>query len=175
MKKILLVLLTVLLLTGCGKKVEEQGNNIQEPKLAEDEIVLENIKYKFDQDANYNGINYKVASNLRVRDSGNAMNYFSEEIDGSSYFVFRIFYYKNKDINYAIKDTTDNNYLEKKEVTIDDKTYTVVRFKNPIGDEIYTDMLYYRNKKDTYAYCFTAKIDLTELEELFLKNVVYPE
>ena len=171
MKKYLLVLLTVLLLVGCRKKEEV----VESKKLAEDEVILENITYKFDQDAEYHGLNYKVAKNLRLRDTGNAYNYFSEEIDGSSYFVFRIFYYGNKDIDYAVKDTTDNTFDSRKETKVGDLDYTVVRFKNPIGENTYTNIYYYKNNNDVYAFCFTSKIDISRLEEVFLKYVIYPD
>jgi hypothetical protein len=171
MKKLLVVLFTILLLVGCGKKEE----TIESKKLADDEVMLEEILYKFDQDAEYHGLKYKVASNLRLRDTGNAYNYFSEEIDGSSYFVFRIFYYGNKDIDYAVKDTTDNTFDSRKETKVGDLDYTVVRFKNPIGENTYTNIYYYKNNSDVYAFCFTSAIDVSRLEEVFLKHVIYPD
>ncbi len=172
-KKILfiVVILSFIVFYGCGKK-EEVKNETQVEQLAEDEVILENIKYKLEQDDSYYGINFKVASNFRKRDFGNAMNYFSEEIDGSSYFVTRIFYYKNKSIDYAINDST-TSYDKKYETTIDDKTYTVVHFINPTGKDVQTYLYYYKNKNDVYAYCFTASIDLTRLIEIFLKQIVY--
>ena len=173
MKKILLVLLTVLLLVGCGKKSEEKN---EEPKgLAEDEVILENITYKFDQDDEYHGLKYKIASNLRKRDTGNAYNYFSEEIDGSSYFVFRIFYYPNRDIDYAIKDSVANEHLEEYDTKVGDLDYRVVRFKNSLGEKTYTNMYYHKNNNDVYAYCFTAEMDISELEKVFLERVIYPD
>ena len=112
-KKILfiVVILSFIVFYGCGKK-EEVKNETQVEQLAEDEVILENIKYKLDQDDSYYGINFKVASNFRKRDFGNAMNYFSEEIDGSSYFVTRIFYYKNKSIDYAQKEDDIENFIK---------------------------------------------------------------
>ena len=171
MRKVLSVILIVLslfMVTGCEKKEPNKKEEI----LAEDEVVLEGINYKLDQDESGYGINYKIATNLRKVDTGNALNYFSEKIDGESYFVFRIFHYKNKSIDYAIKDTTteyDNKYTTK----INDLDYTVVHFVNPIGVNVETKIYYYKNKKDVYAFCFTSAIDVTRLEEVFLKQVVY--
>ena len=166
---VLLVLFIALIITGCSKK-----DNPKKDELANDEVILENIKYKLDQDTSEYGLNFKIAENFRKRDTGNAINYFSEEIDGSSYFVIRIFRYKNKDINYAIKDTT-SSYDKKYEKQIGDKTYTVVHFVNPIGNNVETELFYYTSNKTTYAYCFTANasLDLTRLQEIFLNNIVY--
>ncbi len=166
MKKILLILIVLLMFVGCGKKKEEG------PTIADDEVILENIMYKLNQDENGYGINYKIASNFRKVDSGNALNYYSEKIDNQSYFVIRVFRYKNKNIDYAIKDTTtqyDNKYVTK----IGDLDYTVVHFINPIGENVETNIFYYTYNKNTYVYCFTASIDLTRLEEIFLKQVNY--
>ena len=113
MKKSLLIIIMVLsifLITGCGKK--ENKNNEPKNTLAEDEVVLENIKYKSDQDDSEYGIDYKIASNFRKTVLVNAVNYYSEKINDVSYFVIRIFHYNKKSIDYAIKDTTDNNRFE---------------------------------------------------------------
>ena len=164
--KILLILSLLLMLFGCKKKEEEIP-------LADDEVILEGIKYKLNQDDSEYGIKYKVASNFRKSSMINAFNYFSEKIDDESYFVIRILHYKNKDVNYAIKDSTENKYDKKWTTKIGDLDYTVVRFKNPIGNEVYTNIYYYRNKKDTYAFVFTAQIDLTRLENIFLSQIEY--
>ncbi len=164
MKKLLLMILTVLLLVGCNKKVEE--------KMPEDEVILENIKYKLNQDDSTYGIKYKIASNFRKTDTGNAINYFSEKIDGASYFVFRIFYYKNKSIDYAIKDSTIT-YDRKWETKVGDLDYTVVHFINPTNDGSQTNIYYYKHNNDVYAFCFTAIIDLSKLEDVFLKQIAY--
>ena len=166
--KIFCILFIMICIIGCKKKEEVK----EEPLLAEDEVILENIKYKFDQDSSEYGINFKLSSNLRRVDNGNTISYFSEKINDRSYFVFRLFHYKNKDIDYAIKDST-SQYDNKYEKEIGDKKYTVVHFKNPIGDNVETNIYYYKNKNDVYAFCFTSSIDLSRLEEVFLKSIVY--
>ena len=168
--KILLVLSFVVLLFGCNKKEEE---TIKEEKLAEDEVVLENIKYKLDVEDKGYKIKYKVANNFRKVVLDNAINYYSEKIDNSSYFVIRIFYYKDKNIKYAIKDSTNNDYEKKWKTKVNDLDYTVVRLKNPIGDEVYTNLYYHKTKKGTYAFVFTGAIDLNRLENIFLSNIDY--
>ena len=165
--KLFLMISIVFLLIGCGKKEEVK----KEPPLADDEVILENIKYKLDQDETGYGIKYKIASNFRKTVLTNAINYFSEKIDNQSYFVIRIFHYKNKDIKYAIKDSTNNKYEKKWNTKINDLDYTVVRLKNPIGDEVYTNLYYHRYKKDTYTFLFTSNIDLSRLENILLKQI----
>ena len=165
--KLLLVFIILITIVGCKKKEE---NN--EPKLADDEVVLVGIKYKLNKEDSEYGIKYKIASNFRKTVLTNAINYFSETIDNQTYFVIRIFQYKNKDIKYAIKDSTDE-YLEKKDVKVGDLDYTLVRFKNPVGEDTYTNIYYYTHKKTTYAFVFTASIDLSRLENIFLTQIEY--
>ena len=165
--KIFVLLFVCICLIGCGKK-----NNQEENKLQDDEVVLEGIKYKLDQDASEYGIKYKIASNFRKTDTGNAINYFSENIDGQAYFVYRIFYYKNKSIDYAIKDSIIS-YDKRYDVKVGDLDYTVVHFVNPIGENVETYIYYYKHNKDVYAFCFTASIDLSRLTDIFLKSIIY--
>ena len=167
--KLLLIVSLVFMLCSCKKKEEVP----KEPPLAEDEVILEGIKYKLDLDDGEYGIKYKIANNFRKSTMINAINYFSEKINDESYFVIRLLKYKNKDVKYAIKDSTDNTYDKEWDTKINDLDYKVVRFKNPIGNEVYTNIYYHRHKKTTYAFVFTAAIDLTELEEKFLSRVEY--
>ena len=123
---IILVLLFAITLTGCGKKEEKKKEEKQEEQLASDTVILEGITYKLDQDDTGYGIKYKVASNFRRSDLINAINYFSEKINDSSYFVIRIYRYQNKDIEYAIKDSVSE--VEKREqVMVGDKEYAGLR------------------------------------------------
>ncbi len=163
---IVFIILFSLVLTGCGKKEEKE----KEERLPDDTVVLEGITYKLDQEDTGYGIKYKIASNFRRSDMVNAINYFSEKIGDSSYFVIRIYQYPNKDIEYAIKDSVDN--VEKREiVTVGDKEYTKVYFTNYNGAK--THLYYYKYDKTVYTFVFTASIDLSRLEDIFLKGVVY--
>ena len=105
----------------------------------------------------------------------NVINYFSEKINGSSYFVIRIYEYKGKDIEYAINDSVDKDLIEtREEVDIGNDKFTKVHFKNSIGDAE-TDLFYKTHNNVTYTFVFTASIDLSRLENIFLTNVEYPE
>jgi predicted small lipoprotein YifL len=178
MKKVfslLLVLLFVFTLTGCGcsrKEKEPEPQKEEEPALADDELLFDGILYKFNKTEKHYGISYKVSENMRLWDSGNAYNYFSvkheNEVDA---FIIRVFYYKNKSVAYAIKDTTDNVYESKTSVKLDGRKYTKVHLKNPGGATTY--LFYYKHKKDVYAYCFTSLEEVERLESIFLKSVKY--
>ena len=111
LKIFLLFILVFLCVAGCVKKEKEEKKDIA---LLEDEVILENIKYKLDQDENEYGIKYKIASNFRKTTLSNAINYFSEDINENPYFVIRIFYYKNKSIDYAIM--MQQNLMIKKKI-----------------------------------------------------------
>ena len=173
MKKIYIVLILVFglfIISGCENKKEEEIQKQDEIKLADDEVELEGIKYKLDQDDSSYTIKYKVASNFRKSTMINAVNYFSEKINDNEYFVIRILHYDNKSIEYAINDSTES-YDKKEEITIGDKTYTVVHFMNFANADV--NIYYYKNKKEVYAYVFTGRDDLTRLVEIFLKSIQY--
>ena len=162
MKKFLLLFIIVIsLLTGCGKKTDE---------LAPNEVILEGIKYTLNQDDSEYGIKYKVANNFRKTSLINAINYYSENINDRAYFVIRIFHYKNKSIDYAIKDST-TEYDKKYETKIDNFDYTVVHFINYTKADV--NIYYHKYKNDVYAFVFTSGIDLTRLEDIFLKSISY--
>ncbi len=165
MKKILLVLLIIMLMIGCAKKANE------EVKLAEDEVVINNKMYKLNQDEKGYGINYKIDSYFRKVDSGNALNYYApKNEDGTSDFVIRVFYYKNKSLDYVIKDTVEK-YDSKSEVEINGLKYTKVHFTN--YNDANTYLFYYKHNKDIYVFCFTAWTEQERLENVFLSQIVY--
>ena len=135
MKKIFLLLFVFvcLFVVGCGK--EEKG-----PSLADDEVILENIKYKLDQEDSEYGIKYKIASNFRKSVLINAINYFSENINGSPYFVVRIYHYTDKNLEQSIKWSVEE-YDRREDVKVGDRDYTKVHFINYNGAE--TNVYFY--------------------------------
>lgn len=166
MKKILLLITIIVIFTvGCSCSKDEG------PKLASDEVVLENIKYKLDQDDSEYGIKYKIASNFRKTVLVNAVNYFSENINDSPYFVVRIYHYTDKDLEASIKWSVDD-YDKREDVKVGDREYTKVHFVNYNKAE--TNLYFYgKGPKEYYVYVFTSSLDLSRLEEIFLNSVVY--
>lgn len=171
MKKVFLSIIMILLLftiSSCGSKKQEENSS---PVLADDEYMINDILYKIDQSESGYGIDYKIASNFRKVDSGNALNYYSQKDEnGSSQFVIRIFHYKNKSIDYAIKDTTES-YDSKEEIEIEGVKYTKVHFTN--FNDANTYLFYHKYKKDVYVFCFTASNEEERLENIFLRQIVY--
>ena len=171
MKKKLLILFimffSLITLVGCGSNKDDEK---EEEKLSDDEVLLENIKYKLDKDEEGYGIKYKIASNFRKTELINAINYFSEDINESPYFVIRLFHYQGKTIEYAINDSTES-YDNRYETKINDLDYTVVHFINYSGADV--NIYYHLNGNDVYAFVFTSGIDLSRLVDIFLKSVDY--
>lgn len=166
LKIFLVFILVFLCVAGCVKKEKEEKKDIA---LLEDEVILEKIKYKLDQDESEYGIKYKIASNFRKTTLSNAVNYFSEDINENPYFVIRIFHYKNKSIDYAINDATES-YDKKEDIKINNLDYTIVHFSNNNQD---INIYFHKHENDVYAFVFTSKIDLSRLEDIFLKSISY--
>ena len=167
MKKVFLLLFVFicLLTIGCSKKEEKW------PSLADDEVILENIKYKLDQDEEGYGIKYKIASNFTKTVLPNAINYFSEKINESPYFVIRIYHYTDKDLEASIKWSVEE-YDKREEVKVGEREYTKIHFVNYNKAE--TNLYFYeRGPKEYYVYVFTSSLDLSRLEEIFLNSVSY--
>ena len=168
MKKIILFLLVFVCLftVGCGKKEETKKE-----ELAPDEVILENIKYKLDQEDSEYGIKYKIASNFRKTVLPNAVNYFSENINDSPYFVVRIYHYVDKDLEDSIKWSVDE-FDKREAVAVGDREYTKIHFVNYNGAE--TNLYFYgKQRKEYYVFVFTSSLDLSRLEEIFLTNVSF--
>ena len=166
MKKLYVILFVLisLFIVGCGKTDPNEN-------LPSDEVILENIKYKLDQDEEGYGIHYKIASNFRKTVLVNAINYFSENINDSPYFVIRIYHYTNKDLEASIKWSVDN-YDKREEVQVGDRDYTKVHFVNYNGAE--TNLYFYeKGPKEYYVFVFTSSLDLSRLENIFLNNINY--
>ncbi len=165
--KILTVIFISLILLACGKKTPE------EPKMADDEVVINNKLYKLNKEESGYGISYKIDSNFVFRDTGNSLSYYApKNEDGSSDFVIRLFHYKNKSLEYAIKDTVEK-YDTKTEEEINGLKYTKVHFVNYNNANTY--LYYHIYKKDVYVFCFTAWHEEVRLEDIFLNRVIYPE
>lgn len=164
---LLVVFMVLITVVGCGKK--ENENNEKEDVLLEDEVILENIKYKLDQDDEGYGIKYKIANNFRRQDLVNAINYFSENINDSPYFVIRIYHYTDKNLEESIKWSVDE-YDKREDVKVGDRNFTKVHFVNYNNAE--TNLYFYEKApKEHYVFVFTSSIDLSRLEDIFLKSV----
>ena len=168
-KKLIFILLILLLLVGCSKKEEENANK-EEEKVPENTVVLQDIEYTLDQDDEVYGLKIKVAKNFRKTELVNAVNYFSENINDRAYFVIRLFEYKNKDIEYVIKDIAEE-YDSRKELKVGDIDYTFIHFINFTKADV--NIYIHTHKDTTYAITFTSGIDMSKLEDIFLKNIQY--
>ena len=161
--KLLFIFIIAITLVGCGSSKDKKD------ELASDEVILENIKYKLDQDEEGYGIKYKIASNFRKSVLVNAINYFSEDINGSAYFVIRIYHYTDKNLEQSIKWSVEE-YDKREDVKIGDRDYTKVHFINYNGAE--TNLYFYgTGPKEYYVFVFTSSLDLGRLEEIFLNGV----
>lgn len=166
--KIFLVLIIIFAcLIGCTSKKKKEEKVLN---LLDDEVILENINYKLDKEESEYGIKYRIASNFRKTSLTNAINYFSEDINDSPYFVIRIFHYKNKSIDYAINDSTES-YDKKEDVKINNIDYTKVHFINYTKADV--NIYFHKHNEDVYAFVFTSGLDLSRLEDIFLKSISY--
>lgn len=174
MKKVLTILLTLFLIVGlCGcKKSSEPEKKEDVTPSNPNEIVVSGITYVVDQDDTAFNISYKVASNMRKVNHGNAISYYSEAAQGTSNFAIRIFNYTDKNLEEAIKDL-DPNITERKEVTFGNTTYTYVNDMQEDGDSI--KLYFHEQNGEIYAITFAVKDKekMDALIELFMKNIMY--
>lgn len=175
--KILLILLVVVglfTITGCGSKKEAE-NNKKEEVVDETLFKIKDKEFHLDTDTEFEGIKYKISSEFHgfdnVTPTSTYMQYDYRPENSSNYFYFRILFYKGKDIEYAKNDYVGNEeQFEYKDVTINNIDYKMI-------DEERTDgtIHHYFVTKDgnTYIIDFISQNDIKDFEEKVLDSISF--
>ena len=165
-KRIILVLLLVLFLTGCFNKKE----NTEQPKTTNDDAVMVTVngkQFKMHPDGtlkdmhyldNYGDFYSDAIGNIRV------LSYFEK---GECLFEIRMTYNEDR----SFDDLKASFNAEEQSKMIGNINYTYFSFKNDKGDDVHAYLYNYSGV--TYTVAIVSKIDVTNFEEIFMKNVYY--
>lgn len=176
-KKLLLILLTLFFVAGCGaveipeNNTNENGNKneVADPTA----FKIKDKEFHLDTDKEFKGLKYKTSSEFREIDnltpSSVYMQYNYQPDDSANYFYFRVLYYKGKNIEFAKKDYIgEEEKFEFKDVKINDIDIKMI-------DENRTDgtIHHYFITKDgsTFILSFISQNDIEKFEKMVLDTI----
>jgi predicted small lipoprotein YifL len=180
-KKILLIMLaivTIISLTGCGIETknevkDDNDNNKKEEKVEVDESLfkINNIEFHLDNESAFKEIKYTISKDFKEANMDKYIQYNYYQEDSTNLLFFRIFYYQNKDINYALKDLGLNNDITFEDGKTDNISYKLYVQPRDDGGTIH---FYFINKdSDLYVLNYVSKYDIKEFESKVLKTVKF--
>ena len=181
MKKILTILfvfIAVIALTGCScsrKNNKNEGN-----KTEDNRIFVDGIEFTLDTDKEFNGLTYKMDSKITetnpYTDPKSAVQrqyIYRKETDNSNKITIRMFYYKDKTVEYALNDLgkgTDTSVL----FTVEAEHMSLKMFD--VGQEKGTGHFYFAtNNNDVIAIQIGSYSDIKQFEAAFLKTLKFKE
>ncbi len=178
MKKryLLIVLVLCLFIVGCGNSEPQQEKNKEGDKKEEvvvDEtlFVINKLEFHMDKDSEFKGIKYTISSSFKEANQVSYVQYNYYQEDNTNLLFFRIFYYNNKKIDYAINDLG----LDKNISLTDGKTNDIdYKFYASPRDDGGTIHFYFINKgNDLYVLNFVSKYDIKDFENKVLKSIKF--
>ena len=177
-KKILIILLVVIALctiTGCGSKKEEENKKEENVVVDESLFKIKDKEFHLDTDKEFEGLKYKTSKDFKEIDnftpSSIYMQYNYQPEYSSNYFYFRILCYKGKDIEFAKNDYVGNEeQFEYKDVSINNIDYKMI-------DEERTDgtIHHYFITKDgkTFIIDFISQNDIKDFEAKVMDSISF--
>ena len=160
-KYLIIILCVVILITGCGKQVEEVDESL---------VTINGLEFHFDKDATYEMLNYKIISDFKSSSMNNYIQYSYHQEDGTNLLFFRIFYYSGKGIDYARKDLGIDDSLKLYDGNTKNIKYKIIDGKRDDG----TIHFYFINKDDNlYVVNFVSKYDIREFESKVLESLKF--
>ena len=176
-KKLLLsvfILLLVFTFTGCGSSNKGEKEPEKEEVVDETLFKINNIEFHLDKENDFYGIKYTVSKDFKEAQNGLYVpymqyNYYQE--DGSNLLYFRIFYYKNKDIKYAINDLGLDKTIELVDGKTDNMEYKL--YKTPRDDGGTINHYFIIKDDNVFVVSYISKYDLKEFETKSLKLIKF--
>lgn len=162
-RKILIsLILSILLITGCGNSTNDNKNEGQvQDKL---EAKVENLTISLDSTGSFNDISYKYPSKATTGNVGlyNIMDYMNDKE-----LVFRVvmYYFENKSLDDAMTITSN------KTKTINGIEWHIYDDKTEDGKDL-TTYAYYNNK-GTYSIGFIHDKDINNFIDVFMNTVKF--
>jgi predicted small lipoprotein YifL len=170
----LLLILSIFTLTACGDKNEnneKEDTKKEEKKVDETLFTINKLEFHLDKETEFKGIKYTISKDFQeaIHDQYIQYNYYQE--DNTNLLFFRVFYYENKDIKYALKDLG----LEENVSLTDGKTDNIeYKFYETPRDDGGTIHFYFITKdKNLYVINFVSKYDIKEYENKEIKTIKF--
>ena len=158
------------ILTGCGAKNEEE--NKSEEIVDESLVKINGLEFHLDKEEEFKGIKYVTSEDFAKAEHDITIpyiqyNYLQE--DTTNLLFFRLFYYENKDNNYALKDLGKDGNITLVDGKTDNIDYKVYEEPREDGGTIH---FYFINKDgNTYVANFVSKYDIKDFETKVLNSI----
>ena len=178
MKKLLTILfvfLSVFMLLGCAKKKEEYKDPKQEEEK-DDKILVDGVEFKFETEKKFQNLSYKMDDKLKETNPYTDPKaapirqhlYKASETDSSYKIVIRMFYYKTKTLEQAMKDLgIEEDASSLFTVETEHMSLKMHDQKQTEG----TGHIYFINdNSDYYAVQIGSRSDIKKFENAFLKT-----
>ena len=179
MKKILTILfvfVAVIALTGCSCSRKENKEN----KKEDNRILVDGIEFVLDTDKEFNGLTYKIDSKITETNPYTPSNtavirqyIYKVTGENSNKITIRMFYYKDKTIEYALNDLgrgTDTSIL----FTVEAEHMSLKMFEEQ-QDKGSGHIYFATNNNDVIAIQIGSYSDIKQFEAAFLKTLKFKE
>lgn len=155
---IILLVLVLFIITGCGNKVDESI------------VKVNDVELHIDKRNEFNGIKYMITDDLKEARFDQYVQYYLYQESGSNLLFFRIFFYKDKDIKYIKKDLAIDTNLAEINGKTDNVDYIFIDTKRNDGT-----IHFYIIKKDNVSYVvnFVSKYDINDFENRILNSISF--
>ena len=155
---IILLVLVLFIITGCGNKVDESI------------VKVNDVELHIDKRNEFNGIKYMITDDLKEARFDQYVQYYLYQESGSNLLFFRIFFYKDKDIKYIKKDLAIDTNLAEINGKTDNVDYIFIDMKRNDGT-----IHFYIIKKDNVSYVvnFVSKYDINDFENRILNSISF--
>ena len=155
---IILLVLVLFIITGCGNKVDESI------------VKVNDVELHIDKRNVFNGIKYMITDDLKEARFDQYVQYYLYQESGSNLLFFRIFFYKDKDIKYIKKDLAIDTNLAEINGKTDNVDYIFIDTKRNDGT-----IHFYIIKKDNVSYVvnFVSKYDINDFENRILNSISF--
>ena len=163
-----IIIVIILIVLGIIKH-NSMSNKKVERQLEENEVKIDKTIFRLDQDEERYDILYKVDHRFKKAKLPKYNIYNSSGISNSPYFTIKVYRYINKDLEEVINDTV-GDYDKKEKKKINNIEYDLV-YSKYLNHNVKT--YYYNNNAYIYVYSFTYDKDISKLEKLFLKYIIY--
>ena len=167
----LVLIVGLFVLTGCGAKNEGEENNTEEP-VDESLVKINELEFHLDKEEEFKGIKYAISEDFIKAEHDISIPYIQysyRQEDGTNLLFLRIFYYENKDNNYALNDLGKDENVTLVDGKTDNIEYKVYEEPREDGGTIH---FYFINKDgSTYAINFVSKYDIKDFENKVLNSI----